>query len=266
MTDTTSESSEPEPRNDGALSPRVVGVAALAIAAVVVAALVIVTNGGESSSEVTTTTLPPVQTTPSTVTAPPTSFEPATTIPGEEFAAAVWPLAASPTRFEDPIAAVSSFATDFVGFVDPVIGEYAQSDARSGEVEVQSRADGPTTTVFVRQLGPENSWWVLGAATLNIQVDQPKVLSAITSPVHLAGRASAFEGNVNVKLYSDGQVEPIIEGFVTGSGDGTLGPFQSDLAFPAPSAGGWGALVLRVYSAEDGSVEEAAVLSVSFGG
>lgn len=178
---------------------------------------------------------------------------------------AVWPWASSATRYSDPVAAARGFAVEYVGFTDPVLGEFMQGDSRSGEVEVRPVASGPVTTVFVRQLGADDSWWVLGAATANIEVDRPSALQVIASPVTLAGRADAFEGNVNVTLRVDGSDRPIVEHYVTGM-MGELGPFNSDLAFPAQAAGARGAVVFRTLSAEDGSVWEAGVVRVSFGG
>jgi len=117
----------------------------------------------------------------------------------------------------------------------------------------------------VRQLGNDGTWWVVGAATANIEVDSPTALSAVTSPVTLKGRANAFEGNVNVAILVDGKPEPIVEGFVTGM-MGEMGPFESAQEFPAPGGqpGQLGSIVFRTLSAEDGSVWEAGVVRVRF--
>ena len=50
------------------------------------------------------------------------------------------------------MSAARGFATDYVGFTDPIVGEFQQGDARSGEVPVQATVIGPITTVLVRQL------------------------------------------------------------------------------------------------------------------
>jgi nucleoid-associated protein YgaU len=70
-------------------------------------------------------------------------------------------------------AAATGFATELVGFTDPVVGEFQQGDARSGEVEVRAAADGPVTTVLVRQVGSDDTWSVLGAATAQIVPTTP---------------------------------------------------------------------------------------------
>jgi hypothetical protein len=138
-----------------------------------------------------------------------------------------------------------------------------QGDARSGEVEVRPVADGPVTTVFVRQLGDDGTWWVLGSAIADITVDSPATGATITSPVTLTGSALAFEGTVNVEVRQDGAREPVGTGYVTGGGD-EMRPFSGEVEFGTPSAER-GALVLLSLSAENGQVWEAATLRVAFG-
>ena len=129
-------------------------------------------------------------------------------------------------------------------------------------MEVRPRADGPVTTVLVRQLGDDGSWWVLGSATANIEVTEPAALATVGDPVTLKGKANAFEGTVDVDIRADGRDEPLAKGFVTGR-MGEMGPFDSTLSFPSPHDG-YGAVVFRTLSAEDGSVGEAAVVRVKF--
>lgn len=174
---------------------------------------------------------------------------------------AVWPWETSSTRFEEPVDATRSFATDFLGFTDPVIGPFAQGDSRSGEVEVRPLANGPVTTVFVRQ-GSDDSWWVIGAANGDIILDEPDVLDEIRSPVRLRGTALAFEGTVQVQIREDGRREPIGQGFVTGGGDQPR-PFEGTIAFSPPTARA-GAIVLFTRSAADGRVWQAGVIRVRF--
>ena len=235
------------------------------LAALAVAGLVVyLVRDDDEATTVDTTTTASSTTSASTTTEPDTT---PSTEPGAvgDTATAVWPWASTAQRFEDPVAAARSFAVDYVGFTDPVMGEFQQGDARSGEVEVRAVPDGPVTNVFVRQLGPDESWWVLGSATANVEVDEPAALATIVSPVTLSGRARAFEGTVNVEIRADGNEEPLATDFVTGRGDGTLGPFSKDVAFPSPGSGG-GAVVFTTLSMENGQVREAGVLRVRFGG
>lgn len=130
-------------------------------------------------------------------------------------------------------------------------------------MEIRPEATGPATTVFVRQLGTDGTWWVLGCATANIEVTKPAALDTITSPVTLEGRANAFEGTVNVTIRVDGKRDAITEDFVTGM-MGDMGPYSKAITFQDPG-GERGAIVYRTLSAKDGSVWEAGVIRVRFG-
>jgi hypothetical protein len=275
MSETTSRTTPaPEapatPPTPGRASPprRPVGlIVALVVAIAVIAALtaVILWPDDEDGDTSTATTEPPAtsitpspptsgETTPSTSAAPTTAAVDAST--------AVFPHAGSATRYADPVAAARAFATDFVGFTDPVVGEFMPGDARSGEVDVQPLADGPVTTVFVRQLGTDASWWVLGSATADIVVDSPSAGDTVTSPAVVSGTALAWEGVVGVEVRQDGSRAPLGSAAVTGGGD-VPRPFSGQIAFSPPTVD-HGALVFLTHSAEDGRVWEAAVIRLRF--
>jgi hypothetical protein len=155
------------------------------------------------------------------------------------------------------------FATDYLGFVDPIAGEFMAGDNRSGEVEIRSVETGPATVVFVRQLTADDSWWILGAVSENITIDEPEALAQVTSPLTVAGTALAFEGTVDVQLRADGNGEPIFEGFVTGSGGPEPGPYSETFEFTSPGETG-GALVMLSLSSEDGSTLEAVAMRIFY--
>ncbi len=230
-------------------------VAVLAATAVVAAAC-----GSDGSSSTATSTSTP--TTAVTTTVP----EATTTLPFQQPqpAEAVWPFADRAQRFDDPVGAARSFAVDYLGFVDPVMGAFQAGDSRSGEVPVRPRADGPVTTVLVRQLTSDDTWWVLGATTPNVQLSSPAALATVTSPVTLAGQSTAFEATVNVEVRQDRETAPLATDVVMGGSMGEMGPFSKAVSFPAPSAGA-GAIVLSTRSAEDGQLWEASVVRVAFG-
>ena len=254
----------PDGRPGGRRRRPVALIVALAVAVAVIATLVValvVSGDDEDATSTGPTTEAPDTTEPATTATTDTPTTPVTE--PVDAATAVFPDAASGDRFDDPVAAARAFAVDFVGFTDPVVGDFLQGDSRSGEVEVRPRADGPVTTVMVRQLGPDDSWWVLGAATANITVDTPAADAAITAPVTVTGSALAFEGTVGVEVRQDGVRQPIGTGFVTGGGD-EMQPFTGQIDFSPPSAN-HGALVLVTQSAMDGQTLEAAVLRVQFG-
>jgi len=175
---------------------------------------------------------------------------------------AVWPFASERTRYSDPVSVARSFAITFLGFVDPVVGAFEQGDGRSGEVPVQATPTGPITTVIVRMLA-DNTWWVLGASTPNLQLQTPKTLDIISSPETLSGQSTAFEATVNVQIRQDGVLAPIKETIVMGGSNGVMGSFSSTVDFNKPTAKA-GAIVLKTVSAKDGNLLEASVVRVTF--
>jgi len=68
---------------------------------------------------------------------------------------------------------------------------------------------------------------------------------------------------VDVEVREDGATPPLATGFVTGRGDGVLGPFDSELRYEAAGTER-GTVLFVTHSAEDGSVWEAAVIRVVF--
>ncbi len=176
----------------------------------------------------------------------------------------LWPLPSGSVTYDDPVAAATGFATELVGFTDPVVGEFQQGDSRSGEVEIRPTEDGPVTTVMVRQVGSDDTWSVIAAATANIVVTQPDAAATVTSPLELKGTATAFEGTVQVTVRDDTDSAPLLEGFVTGGSMGEMGPFEGNLDFTRPASDA-GSVILYTTSMEDGRVWEAAVFPVEFG-
>lgn len=227
------------------------------LAVALVATVLVVTDDDESPSTTgpTTTTATAV---PSTATSATTSTTAAP--PAEE--TAVWPQAGG-RGFGDAVAAARSFATDYLGFRDPIVGPLQAGDARSGEIQVRPAAQGPVTTVLVRRLSGDDTWSVLGAATADIELTSPGLLDPIRSPVTVRGDGRAFEGTILVEVRDDDATAALGSGFVTGGGD-ILRPFEGRIDFRAPSTPR-GALVLSTTSAEDGRVWQAAVLRVAFG-
>jgi hypothetical protein len=174
---------------------------------------------------------------------------------------AVFPFLADDIRFDQPLAAARAYAEGYLGFDDPLYSEFRPGDSRSGEVGVQPTADGPETVILLRQL--DSSWWILGATSDAIIVDQPRPGAAISSPVSLRGRAHTFEGVVNVELWTDRADEPLAMTTVAGGGT-ELAPFEGTLTFDRRPATRSGALILRSHGGEAGVVWQATVLRVHF--
>lgn len=247
-------------------------------ATVVLAAALLLGACGSDSDESTggsSTTPAPSSTTtteePSTTTSSPDSGSTSTTAtagssttaPAEDTSTAVFPAPGSTTRYTDPVDVARAFATDYVGFEDPMVSPYQAGDSRSGEVPVRPDPQGPVTTVFVRQLG--DSWFVLGAATDSIVVTEPTALATVASPVAVAGQSTAFEANVQVQVRQDGSTEPLGSGYVMGGSMGDMGPFTGSIEIVTPTAKA-GAVMLWTSSMENGEVWEAAVVRVRFSG
>lgn len=258
---------QPRPDTTEPRPPRRTGLIALGLAIVAVGALLAVLlwpsdRADNDTTSPTTTQAPQTTATPTTepsTTAPTT----ATTAPEPvDTSTVVFPGPSSGVRYDDPVDAARGFAVDFVGFTDPLVGEFARGDARSGEVPVRPTARGPVTTVFVRQLGTDGTWWVLGSATANIAVDSPGSGDAIASPVAVSGSALAWEGVVNVEIRQDGSRQPLGTGVVTGGGD-TMRSFAGEIEYSIPTADR-GAVLFISHSAMDGRVWQAAVIRVSF--
>ena len=285
MTDTPETPETPETGSDAVVSkpsrwPLIAGAAV--IVAALVAALVFINNDDDDSSSDSVATSESSQTTEATETTPATTEStdttqaPATTVapttevtttevtpPAEDVSTAIWPWADTDLRYVDPVEAALGFAADYLGFVDPIAGDFMAGDNRSGEVEIRTFDGGPPTVVFVRQLTSDDSWWILGAASGNITIDEPAALAEVTSPLTVSGTALAFEGTVDVQLRADGNGEPIFEGFVTGSGGPDPGPYSETFEFTSPGQTG-GALVMLSLSSEDGSPLEASALRIFY--
>ncbi|MDP1818396.1 MAG: Gmad2 immunoglobulin-like domain-containing protein [Acidimicrobiales bacterium] len=241
-----------------------VGVAVAAVA-VLLGALVLAggdddDDGATSASSSTTLSTTTTSTAPSTTT---TTAPAAPAITPADLDAALFPDLSGDDRYDDPVDLARAFATETLGFRDDVaVGAFAAGDAQSGEVEVSAIETVPTT-VLVRKVG-DGSWAVIGAVTESIELATPANGSPIRSVQPVLGRAYAFEGQVDVALYADGSEDPIAQTFVTGRGDGVLGPFEGDLEFQVPNGATRGLLVLTSASGEDGSTMAATAIRVRF--
>lgn len=238
-----------------------IGATAAAVAAVV--GVIVLTDDDPQVDTVapTTTTTPPDATTTTTTAEATTTTAFAPTV---DPAIPVWPRVHSAQRFDDPEAAARSFAIDFVGMTDPIIGAFQQGDSRSGEVPVQPRENGPVSTVLVRQL-EDSTWFVIGSTTDDIRLDTPEALSDIDCPVRLTGEALAFEGTVQVSIRDDYTDEGIGTGFVTGGG-GPSAPFDGEVECDLDLLDDgvhFGSIVLTTESGEDGSVWQMVVVRVA---
>lgn len=241
----------------------VLGALAIAVVAAVVLAVVITSDDDEEGAPPgPTTTTVPVTTTEADTDGEGTVTS-TTAAPAVDRSTAIWPVAGSGDRFDDPVDAARDFAVRFLAFPEPRVGEFQRGDSRSGEVEIRPTADGPVTTVMLRQLTGEESWSVLGVATTDLEVTAPRAGDEIRSPVAVTGSALAFEGHVTVQVRQDGDADPLGEGFVTGGGD-VVRPFAGSVGFDPPDQR-YGSVVFLVHTPRDGSVWQAATVRVRLG-
>jgi hypothetical protein len=176
-------------------------------------------------------------------------------------ASAIFPFEGA-RQFQDPRAAAVAFAREFLAMPDPVV---ASTAASARVVEVQARPDRPArTSVTVEESG--GAWYVTGARTTNIDLVTPETGDRISSPVTVSGSSTAFEAQVNWEVRDDGQAagEKLGGGFFLGGSNGEFAVFRADLAFSRPGQPA-GTIVLFTHSAEDGAVQEATVVRVTFG-
>jgi hypothetical protein len=188
-------------------------------------------------------------------------------------------IAGGDRTFTTPVETARQFAIRYVGMVDPVTFG-PPTVASGGLVEVKvgfGTGEGgvpvpnpqPTMSVFLRSGGADGDlgpWTVVSAVSPQIVVDQPVALVRITSPVTVRGSAATFEGNVQVEVREDGMLADrnLGAGFVTGRGDGVVGPFTGEIAFQRATKPG-GAVVFFERSAADGQgVLRATVVRVAF--
>lgn len=176
---------------------------------------------------------------------------------------ATWPTSSSAIRYSTPTAAALGFARSVLHMTSPVARTFQQGDTRSGEVPIVTTANGPMTTVLVRQLTSDNSWWVVGSACASVNITLPHALEAVSSPLSLTGQSTAFEAVINYSLYQDDVTSPLVSGTTMGGSNGVMGPFSTTLTFAAPTHH-YGVMVVYTRSAKDGSVLAASAIRVAF--
>jgi hypothetical protein len=218
--------------------------------------------GSESSGDATTTeTTTPAATTPettaaSTTTAPSTSVtttaapatEPSTTA-APEIQPAVWP--APDVVFTTPQAAATDFLANVFGD-GPVLGEFMAGDSRSGEFEVFASVegaplDGVRSVLFVRQLGPDDGWFVLGAASDVATITTPESMATVPAgPVTVEGVGTGFEATIVVSAFRAGRADDEFDREVTMAGNfGEVLPYSVSLDLGAAAEGDIVTLLVR---------------------
>ena len=72
-----------------------------------------------------------------------------------------------------------------------------------------------------------------------------------------------MEGTVSVEIRQDGTRAPVATDFVTGGGNGRMGPFSKAITFDPPTAKA-GSIILKTFGTENNVLWEATVVRVQF--
>lgn len=216
-------------------------------AALAVAALLAVASCGDDDEPDATTT-----TTTSTTSTTSTTVDGSTTTTEPEAAGqpAIWP--AADVVLATPEEAAEDFVTSVLG-VPPTLGEFQQGDARSGELEVLSPGEGEGGTqvvrsrLLLRQLGPDDGWFVVGAVNDNASITEPDAGAEVPAgPVSVRGRARGFEATVVVSAFVPGDAGVQLDQVVTTGGAlETPEPFSVTLDISGASPGDVVAVLVR---------------------
>jgi hypothetical protein len=162
---------------------------------------------------------------------------------------AIWP--AADVVFDTPEQAAADFVTHVLG-VEPVLGTFQQGDSRSGEIEVFSPGEGagarvPRGLLLLRQLGPDNGWFVIGAANDFASIASPESMAVIPAgPLTVAGAARGFEANVVVTAILAGDAKTVLDSEITmGGAKDTAAPYSAVVDLSAAAPGDVVALIVR---------------------
>lgn len=208
--------------------------------------------GACSSGESTTTEVPSSTdaptTDPTSSTEPTDSQAPSTTEPVALEQLAIWPSAAE--VFATPREVAEDFLLHVFG-LPPVIGEFMAGDSRSGEIEVFSPGDVETlrAILLVRQLGPNNGWFIIGTLNDNAVITNPVYGAEITiddaSSIVVEGMAEGFEASLTVYAHIAGNSDILDQETTMGGNFGVPGPFQVALDLTGVQPGDTVMLLVR---------------------
>jgi hypothetical protein len=224
-------------------SKRLVEVSRAVVALVAAVALLTSCGDDDEPDEPATTTTTTVGTTTTTVD------RTTTTEPAGDLQPAVWP--AADVVFDTPEEAAEDFVREVLGVV-PTLGDFEPGDARSGEMELRSPGEGggsvvPRGTLRLRQLGPDDGWFVVGVANDSAAIATPDA-GAVVPPASILveGVARGFEGTVVVRALVAGDADAVLDEQVVQAGAfETPEPFSVGIDLSGASAGDVVAVVVQ---------------------
>jgi hypothetical protein len=260
-----------DPRTGRGTPPWVaIALGVLAAALALILLIVLLTDDDDDADVTADTTTSTVEETTSTTaeeTTSTTSEATTTTSAGagelsdEEAANVVWPAPGAGEA--EALDAAESFAEEVLGFVDPDYGDYQAGDNRSGEVEVRPVADGPVTTIGVREMG-DGAWYVVVVSSSEVELIRPTARSAVDHPLDVEGWGRGFEGQVRVAIFERGETTPLAETTVTAGSGEDPEPFTGTLDWSDRGTGGWGVVIATTAGGPDGTTWAATAVPVGF--
>lgn len=211
---------------------------------VLVGALLLIGCGSDDdvSTDTTSTTAPSETTTTDGTTT--------TSEPIQLAQPAIWP--AAEVVFATPEEAAEDFVTKVLG-VPPALGEFQQGDSRSGEIEVLSLGEGANATpvvrsvLLLRQLGPDDGWFILAAINDHETITEPPSMSEVTAgSINVAGVGRGFEANVVVRAIVAGDASNQLDQVITQGGSmETSEPYSVTLDLSGVAPGSTVMLIVR---------------------
>ena len=161
---------------------------------------------------------------------------------------AIWP--AADVVLTTPEEAASGFVREVLR-VEPVLGEFQQGDSRSGEVSVLSPGEGgpqsPRGLLFLRQLGPADGWFVIGAGSELASITVPATGDTVPrGPLTVEGIGTGFEATLVVRAFAAGDPARVFDQQVVMAGNlGTPLPYSTTLDLSGAAPGEVVALVVQ---------------------
>jgi len=212
-----------------------------------IAAVALLVSCGDGSTAGVSTTVSAATTTSETTTTAVAGPTTAGVVTLEQ--PAIWP--AADVAFETAEQVAADFVTHVLG-VEPVLGTFQQGDSRSGEIEVFSPGEGAGTrvrrgTLLLRQLGPDNGWFVMGAANDYASITSPGSMAVVPArPLIVEGVARGFEANVVVTAFLAGDAKAVLDSAITNGGAAeTAEPYTAVIDLSGAAPGNVVALIVR---------------------
>jgi hypothetical protein len=162
---------------------------------------------------------------------------------------AIWP--AADVVFTTPEAAAADFLAGVFG-EGPMLGEFMAGDSRSGEIEVFASENGlpigaARSVLFLRQLGPDDGWFVLAAASDVATITTPESMATVPAgPLVVEGIGTGFEATIVVSAFVAGRPGSELDVEVAMAGNfGEALPYSVSLDLSAATAGDVVVLLVR---------------------